>query len=116
MAQGGFKLIELIELIKLTSLSSQLGHLVNWSTWSLLCCARVISCLLKNEPASFRIAALLKQLCCGGVAKASLNKAIFAAFGRPETRRSIHEQGEIHRKMEGGPNSSELQFCEMTCG
>ena len=51
-----------------------------------------------------------------GKAKASLNRANFSSIEGPETGWANHEQGELRLQAEGGPNSSELQICEMTCG
>jgi hypothetical protein len=34
----------------------------------------------------------------------------------PKPGRANHEQGDYLRNQIGGPNSSELQICEMTCG
>ena len=53
----------------------------------------------------------------GGVVKASPNWAKHKQEAAdPKPGRANHEQGESRRKSGGGPNSSELQICEMTCG
>ena len=39
-----------------------------------------------------------------------------AVYGRPETRRATHGQGEVRLKSDGGPNQLMLQNHWMTCG
>ena len=51
----------------------------------------------------------------GAVAKASLNRAIVRR-GRPETRRSSHDQVEGWVIPTGGPNRPPLKSWRMNCG
>ena len=55
------------------------------------------------------------MLSTGAAAKASLNRA-GVLCRRPETGRSIHEQGEAKVKFCGGPNPYQLKMVGMTCG
>ena len=48
--------------------------------------------------------------------KASLNRATIVVSIRPETRRSIHGQGEARRKAGGSPHQCMLQDAWMSCG
>lgn len=75
-----------------------------------------MSCLLKNEPASYSYAVSLSPIKSdGGVGKPSV-KARLTACGRPETERANHGQGEVPRNRDGGPNPCQLQLAGMTCG
>ena len=75
------------------------------------------SCLLKNDPVSYRTpTSLIRLIGGGGAVKASPNWALEQQAVDPKPGRANHEQGEVPRNRNGGPNSSELQICEMTCG
>jgi len=51
----------------------------------------------------------------GAEGKPSVNSA-FVARIRPEARWATHEQGEVCRKTDGGPNRWAVQNSRMTCG
>jgi hypothetical protein len=63
-----------------------------------------MSCLLKNEPASFHCLLSLTRLSGGGgVGKPSLKRAIGTDSGKPETERAYHGQGEPRLTSWGRP-------------
>jgi hypothetical protein len=75
------------------------------------------ACLLKNEPASLSLLPRLRSFKTGAIGKPSgFNRAIQVVGLRPEARRSTHGQGELHRKMRGGPNPLVAQNHGMSCG
>ena len=94
----------------------------------------VTACLLKNEPTSlFYVACiisygehaewkrgLIARLCIARVLHELQNSRnasdTFVAWTRPEAGWSNHEQVELHRKMEEGPNPLAVQHYGMTCG
>ena len=75
----------------------------------------VTAFLLKNEPTSDSDVARLSSCGNEAIVKASLNRA-FVASNRPETRRSSHDQDEVPRKRDGGPNPRAVQHSGMSCG
>ena len=71
---------------------------------------------IEEWPGELVVRGKVNHVYWGAEAKASLNRAILVACTRPETRWSNHEQDEILRNQNGGPNYLELQIYEMTCG
>ena len=76
----------------------------------------VTAFLLKNEPTSDSDVARLSSCGNEAIVKASLNRASLVASNRPETRRSSHDQDEVPRKWDGGPNPRAVRHSGMSCG
>ena len=52
----------------------------------------------------------------GAKGKPSTNSATLSYISDPKPMRAYHEQGELCRKMQGGPNPLVVQLFGMTCG
>ena len=79
-----------------------------------------MACLLKNEPASLCVLRMTKSEELGVVGKPSVNSASIFIIGScvldPKPERACHEQGEVCRKIDGGPNRLPVRLHRMTCG
>ena len=51
----------------------------------------------------------------GATGKPSIKSAPVVCI-RPEAKWAYHEQGEVYRKIDGGPNRLAVQHYRMTCG
>ena len=45
-----------------------------------------------------------------------MNSANISCALDPKPERACHEQGEVYRKIDGGPNPFAVQYIGMTCG
>ncbi len=52
----------------------------------------------------------------GATGKPSTNSAPISYISDPKPKRAYHEQGEVYRKIDGGPNPLVVQLFGMTCG
>lgn len=52
----------------------------------------------------------------GALGKPSTNSANLSYILDPKPMRAYHEQGELYRKVKGGPNPYVVQLIGMTCG
>jgi len=52
----------------------------------------------------------------GAKGKPSTNSASLSYISDPKPMRAYHGQGEVYRKIDGGPNPYVVQLIGMTCG